>query len=182
MTDEPAESTSAEEEADSTKTTGVVFGENEDDIRARTTWACDAVTTDALSEIFGQQFTGPEIVELFDGQRCTWSGEVMTGTPNPFVVTVRPAVITPDLQFEIDEDLARDGTAPIDGLDGRAVQVCYEALGTDCTQAGPVRWIVGDVAVEIDMSNFTRPVDFTDAEVRDLQAAVASIVDAARPA
>lgn len=128
--------------------------------------ACDLLGDDDVAELLDRDLAGSEEEELSEtATQCTWS------TEEPSEVVDSPITLTIE-RGELDDDVTAAVTTALDDeanevldIGDSAVLVCgLGADGSDCDQFDSVIVVAGDTYLEVDLSNWGYPDDYSEDE------------------
>jgi hypothetical protein len=129
--------------------------------------ACDLLSTDEVAELLGQPVEDGEQEDIGEGaNRCEWATEEPSQAigDRPINLDVALSPLTDELSGQLDEALALEANEPLDFGD-RAVLVCgFGADGDDCSAYDTVAVAVDDRYLEVELSNWGYPDDYSEEE------------------
>ena len=142
--------------------------------------ACDLLTTDDVAELLGRDVEDGELSEEDGATSCEWATvEPSESVGEPITLEVEVGDLTDEVSAQLDAALADEANEPLDFGD-RSVLVCgLGADGADCTSFDTVAAAVGEQYVEVDLSNWGYPEDYSEDEGDQItQDAAERVVDA----
>ena len=143
--------------------------------------ACALLSEDEVAELLDRDLAGAEEEELSDtASLCTWSTEEDSAVVDgPITLKIEQGELDDEVAGELQEALD-DGSSEALDIGDAAVLVCgLGADGTDCDQFDSVIVAQGGTYLEVDLSNWGYPDDYSEDEgVQIMVDAATQAVDA----